>query len=461
MTTRAKRRAKSSRIAALVGDDRELFKGLLKESLQEVLEAEMTEAVGAGPGERTADRTGYRSGYYSRGLVTRIGKLELRVPRDREGRCSTERFDRFQRSEKALVSALAEMYVQGVSTRKVKAVTEELCGHTFSASTVSRINKSLDGLLRRVAQRRLDEVYPYLILDARDEKVRLDGVIQSQAVFMALGINEEGRRQVLGVELSNRESRSNWMAFVTGLKTRGLHGVEFVVSDDHAGIKRAVRELLPEAVWQRCYVHFLRNALDYLPRKADDDCRQERRWLYDRRNLKEAQQDLQAWLTRWQQRYPKLTDWVEAHIGRDPELLQPAPAAPQASEEHQHARAAQRRNQTPHARGEDLSQSRQLLALGPRALCGSPRGLARGSPLSEHGVLERAEEGTADRRLTDHGTGLSHEPLFAHLDVHNPGGPMRAYSMDLRERVLLDSDAGMKAADVAAKYRVSGRGCGY
>ena len=166
------------------------------------------------------------------------------MPRDREGRVSTEIFDRSQRSEKALVSALAEMCVHGVSTRKVKAVTEELCGHTFSASTVSRIKKSLDGLLRRFAQRRLDEVSPYLILDARDEKVRLDGVIQSQAVFMALGINEEGRRQVLGVELSNRESRSSWTAFVTGLKMRGLHGVEFVVSDDHAGIKRAVRELV-------------------------------------------------------------------------------------------------------------------------------------------------------------------------------------------------------------------------
>ena len=166
MTTRRKRSAKSPRIEALIGEDRELFKGLLKESLQEVLEAEMTETVGAGLGERTAVRTGYRSGYYSRGLVTRIGKLELRVPRDREGRFSTELFDRFQRSEKALVSALAEMYVQGVSTRKVKAVTEELCGHTFSASTVSRINKSLDGLLRRFAQRRLDEAYPYLILDA-------------------------------------------------------------------------------------------------------------------------------------------------------------------------------------------------------------------------------------------------------------------------------------------------------
>ena len=202
MTTRAQRRAKSPKIEALIGQDRELLKELVKESVQEVLEAEMTEAVGARAGERTAERTGSRSGYYSRGLVTRIGKLELRVPRDREGRFSTELFERYQRAEKALVSALAEMYVQGVSTRKVKAITEELCGHTFSASTISRINKSLDGLLQRFAQRRLDEAYPYLILDARYEKVRLDGVIQSQAVFVAIGINTDGRRQILGVELS-------------------------------------------------------------------------------------------------------------------------------------------------------------------------------------------------------------------------------------------------------------------
>ena len=220
MTTRAQRSAKSPKIEALIGQDGELLKELVKESVQEVLEAEMTEAVGA----RAGERTGYRSGYYSRGLVTRIGKLELRVPRDREGRFSTELFERYQRAEKALVSALAEMYVQGVSTRKVKAITEELCGHTFSASTISRINKSLDGLLQRFAQRRLDEAYPYLILDARYEKVRLDGVIQSQAVFVAIGINTDGRRQILGVELSNRESRSSWTAFLTGLKARGLHG---------------------------------------------------------------------------------------------------------------------------------------------------------------------------------------------------------------------------------------------
>jgi len=135
-------------------------------------------------------------------------------------------------------------------------------------------------------------------------------------VLIAIGINWEGRRQVLGVELANRESSTSWKDFVRRLKERGLKGVEFVVSDDHDGLKKAVAELLPEAAWQRCYVHFLRNALDYLPRKADDDCLQELRWIYDRRDLKEAQADLAAWLKRWERRYPRLTDWAEEAIGQ-------------------------------------------------------------------------------------------------------------------------------------------------
>lgn len=223
-------------------------------------------------------------------------------------------FERYQRSEKALVAALAEMYVQGVSTRKVKAITEELCGHAFSASAISAINKTLDESLRRFAERRLDEPYPYLIVDARYERVREAGVIQSQAVLIAIGINWEGRRQVLAVELANRESRSSWRDFLVKLRDRGLHGVEFVVSDDHAGLKAAIREIVAEAAWQRCYVHFLRNALDYVPRKVDDDCLRELRWLYDRRDIAEARRDLAAWLAKWQAKYAKLCAWVEDNI---------------------------------------------------------------------------------------------------------------------------------------------------
>ena len=217
--------------AVLAGDDA-FIRTVVRAALQEVLEAEMTETVGAGKGERTADRVGYRSGYYGRTLITRVGKLELRVPQDRDGRFSTELFERYQRSEKALVAALAEMYVQGVSTRKVKAITEELCGHAFSASSISAINKKLDESLAQFAHRRLVETFPYLILDARYERVREAGVIARQAVLVAIGIDWEGRRQVLGVELANRETRSSWRDFLTGLRERGLHGVEFIVADE-------------------------------------------------------------------------------------------------------------------------------------------------------------------------------------------------------------------------------------
>jgi transposase-like protein len=278
------------------------------------MEAEMTETLGAAKGERTSARTGYRSGSYQRTLITRVGTLELRVPQDRSGRFSTEVFERYQRSEKALVSALAEMYVQGVSTRKVKAVTEELCGHEFSASAVSSIVRKLDTQLEQFATRRLEQDYPYLILDARYERVREGGCIRSQAVLVAIGINWDGRRSILGVEVATRESRTSWKEFLLGLRARGLRGVEFVVSDDHEGLKAAVREVLSEAVWQRCYVHFLRNALDHLPRKADDDCLRELRWLYDRRDVEEARRDLRAWLSKWTTRYPKLCTWVEESI---------------------------------------------------------------------------------------------------------------------------------------------------
>jgi putative transposase len=301
-------------IKGLLSTDKEFLKPIVRAILQEVLEAEMTEALGAGKGERVEGRLGYRSGYYGRSLVTRIGKIELRVPQDRQGRFSTELFERYQRSEKALMAALAEMYVQGVSTRKVKAITEELIGHSFSASSISAVVKKLDGELARFAQRRLNEAFPYLILDARYDKVRIDSVIQSQAVLIAVGIDWEGRRQILGVELANRESRSSWREFLLGLKARGLRGVEFVVSDDHEGLKKAIAECLSGAAWQRCYVHFLRNAIDHLPRKRDDDCLQELRWLYDRRQLKEAKADIRAWIEKWQGRYAKLVSWVEDNI---------------------------------------------------------------------------------------------------------------------------------------------------
>lgn len=304
----------TAEVTKMLLEEADPIRAIVQQTLQQLLECEMDETLGARNGERCEERTGYRSGYYGRSLITRVGKLELRIPQDRQGRFRTELFERYQRSEKALVAALAEMYVQGVSTRKVKAITEELCGHSFSASSISTITKTLDEQLEAFAQRPLEEDYPYLIVDARYERVRIDGAIRSQAVLIAIGVNWDGRRCILGVELANKESQSSWKQFLSRLRERGLRGVDLVVSDDHAGLRAAIREVLPEAPWQRCYVHFLRNALDHLPRRRDDDCLRELRWLYDRRDAAEARRDLAAWLLKWQDKYPKLCDWVEANI---------------------------------------------------------------------------------------------------------------------------------------------------
>jgi transposase-like protein len=153
-----------------------------------------------------------------------------------------------------------------------------------------------------------------MVVDARYERVREGGVIVSRAILIALGIDWEGRRQVLAVEYANRESQGSWREFLLQLKKRGLNGVQFVVSDDHPGLKAAIRKVLPGVWWQRCYVHFLRNALDYLPRKADDDCLQELRWMYERWDVGEARLDLKLWLEKWAAKYPKLCAWVEANI---------------------------------------------------------------------------------------------------------------------------------------------------
>ena len=384
-----KRQGKSGTIdvKALLREDEEFLRALVRTALQEALEAEMTEALGAEKGERAAGRQGYRSGYYGRTLITRVGKLELRVPQDRTGRFSTELFERYQRSERALVAALAEMYVQGVSTRKVKAITEELCGHSFSASSISAMNQRLDASLAQFAGRPLAEAFPYLILDARYERVREAGVITSQAVLIAIGIDWDGRRQVLAVEVANRESRWSWRDFLLGLKARGLHGVEFVVADDHAGLRAALREVLAEAAYQRCYVHFLRNALDHVPRKVDDDCLQELRWLYDRRDLTEARRDLAAWLAKWSGKYSKLTGWVEDNIDETLTFYR------LPRQHHQYVGAPQRGDQAPHPGCAHLPQWRELPAAGAGTGGRDPRELARATSLPQHGRSARAQEG--------------------------------------------------------------------
>jgi len=285
--TRSKNNAKKLNLKKVLAEQEDFLRKLIQPVVQHVLEAEMEEALGAEEGQRTPSRLGHRSGYCGRTLKTRVGQLELRVPQDRQGRFRTEVFERYQRSEKALVGALAEMYVQGISTRKVKAITEGLCGHEFSASSISRIHASLDEALTKFAGRRLEEEYRFLLLDAQCEKIR-DGVIRSQAVMVAIGINWDGRRCVLAVDMASHESQSSWKMFLAGLCNRGLTGVQLVVSDDHAGLQNAIQEVLPNALWAKCNAHSLRDALDYLSRKDDDEYMAEMCGMYE---LDEAMED--------------------------------------------------------------------------------------------------------------------------------------------------------------------------
>ncbi len=243
-------------------DDPDFLRQIVHRVLQELLETEMNEHIGAAPYERTEARRGHRNGYKPRTLRTRVGTLNLLVPQDREGTFSTRLFARYQRSEKALVLALMEMYVEGVSTRKVKEITQELCGTSFSKSTVSHLAGGLDAELRAWRSRRLEaEAYPYLFVDARYEKVRVDHKVVSQGVLIVSGVRDDGMREILAVEVADTESEATYQELFRSLKRRGLKGVELVVSDDHEGLKAAIARQLQGTAHQRCQVHYARNLL--------------------------------------------------------------------------------------------------------------------------------------------------------------------------------------------------------
>ncbi len=243
-------------------DDPGFLHEIVERVVQELLEAQMTEHIGAAPYERTAGRTGHRNGYKPRALRSRVGTLNLLVPQDREGTFSTRLFARYQRNEKALCLALMEMYVEGVSTRKVKEVTEALCGTSFSKSLLSSLAGRLDAELEGWRKRRLEAAaYPYVFVDARYEKVRVDGRVVSQGVLVVLGVRDDGLREILAVEVAHTESEATYQELFRSLKGRGLKGVELVVSDDHEGLKAAIARHFQGASHQRCQVHYARNLL--------------------------------------------------------------------------------------------------------------------------------------------------------------------------------------------------------
>lgn len=268
----------------------EAFSRLLENIFNQVLAAQAADQAGAAPYERTDERNAYRNGFRDRQLTTRIGTLILHVPRLRNGEFSTKLFERYQRSEQALILSMMQMVVSGVSTRKVQDITEELCGRKFSKSTVSALCMNLDPLVEAFRHRPLEKEYPFLVVDALYLKVRQDHRVKSKGLLIAVGINQDGYREVLGFTTANTESEASWGDFFSSLKDRGLKGVQLVTSDNHKGLVLAVRKNFQGAAWQRCQTHFSRNFLDRTPKSLQSELKEELTELYQARNLVDARE---------------------------------------------------------------------------------------------------------------------------------------------------------------------------
>ncbi len=292
----------------------------LETLMNEAMKLERAEFLGAAPHQRTDSRRGYANGFKPREIQTRAGALRLAIPqvRDTDQSFYPKSLDRGIRSERALKLVIAEMYVQGVSTRKVAAITEVLCGTEISSMQVSRAAQLLDEELSAWRTRPIGET-PYLILDARYEKVRHGGTVVDCAVLVAIGVGIDGKRRVLGVSVSLSEAEVHWREFLASLKARGLLGVRLVVSDDHAGLKAARRAELPGIPWQRCQFHVQRNAVAYVPHVAmRKEVARAIRSVFNASNRAIAEQTLKAIAGEYRQRAPKLAAWLEEAV---PEAL--------------------------------------------------------------------------------------------------------------------------------------------
>jgi transposase-like protein len=274
--------------------------------LNEVMKLERCEVLHAAPYQRTEERQGYANGFKDKTVHSRVGDVHLKVPQTRDVDFYPQALERGVRSERALTAALAEMYVCGVSTRKVSRIVEELCGHQVSSSTVSRLTAQLDEELERWRQRPLGEV-PYLIFDARYEHVRHQGTVVDVALLIAIGITPDGHRTVLGVSVSDSEAEVHWREFFKGLLARGLHGFRYIVSDDHSGLGKARTACFAGVPWQRCQFHLMQNAMSYVPSETmQDEVTADLRDIFDAPDRAQADRRLARAVEKYAEAAPKL-----------------------------------------------------------------------------------------------------------------------------------------------------------
>lgn len=298
----------------LINQGLEGLPDLIRTLVNEAMQIERENFLGAKPYERSQERQGHANGYKPKTVKTRVGKVTFDIPQVREGGFYPRSLEKGMRSERALLLALAEMYVQGVSTRKVAAITEKLCGTQMSASQVSRASKQLDDELEAWRTRPLGEVV-YLYLDARYEKVRQAKNVRDAAILIASGVKRDGRRSILGISVSLSEAEAHWRAFLESLVKRGLWGVQLIVSDDHSGLEAARKAVFTGIPWQRCQFHLQQNAQSYVPRVgmrsevAEDICS-----IFDSPNYEIAEDLLKKTVAKYARLAPKLADWMEVNI---------------------------------------------------------------------------------------------------------------------------------------------------
>lgn len=277
-------------------------------------QTEREKHLGAGPYERSAERRGYANGFKPKTVKTRLGEITFDVPQVRDGSFYPGALEKGLRSERALTLTLAEMYVQGVSTRRVKTVIEQMCGTAISSSQVSRAAAQLDETLEAWRNRPLDEIR-YLYLDARYEKVRMDGQIRDAAILIASGVAPDGKRQIVGVSISLGEQEVHWRSFLQSLVKRGLRGVQLIISDAHTGLKAARQAVFGGIPWQRCQYHLQQNVQAYIPRKAmQREVAQELRNIFHAPDLATAQTWLNEMVKKYQSQSPRLADWLEQNV---------------------------------------------------------------------------------------------------------------------------------------------------
>jgi transposase-like protein len=287
---------------------------LIRQAINAAMLLERQRHLHAAPYERCEEREGHANGFKEKTALTRLGPITFRVPQVREGGFAPESLERGLRSERALKVALAQMYIQGVSTRKVAAITEALCGVAVSPAEVSRAAAELDETLERWRARPLG-VFPYVTLDARYEKVRLDGQVRDAAVLIATGVGADGKRDVLGVSISLSEAQEHWKSFLLSLSERGLSGVRLMVSDDHPGLRAAWVSIFGGVIWQRCQCHLQRNAQSHVPKQAmKREVAQDIRALFNAPDREEAQRLLGKAVEKYVASAPKLAAWMEENL---------------------------------------------------------------------------------------------------------------------------------------------------